>query len=192
VINKTVNKSLIKFIADFSPLAVFFFFYISSGKNLGTAIPPLIITTIISVFVLYYIDKTIPYIPLVGAVLISAFGGLTLYFDNPIFIYLKPTIINILFGLTLLISNKFFNKNFLKFFFQKAILLKEEGWNILNKRWAFFFFFLAMLNEFVWRTQSELFWVNFKVWGVLPLTIIFTGLQLPLIKKFNDETKINN
>ena len=187
-----MNKSLVKFVTDFGPLALFLYIYYSSGKDIKVALVPFIIATILALIFVWFIEKRVPMVPLLGGLLITFFGGLTIYFNNPIFIYIKPTIINILFGLTLLISNKFFNKNFLKFFFQKAILLKEEGWNILNKRWAFFFFFLAMLNEFVWRTQSELFWVNFKVWGVLPLTIIFTGLQLPLIKKFNDETKINN
>jgi len=178
-----VNKSFLKFIADFGPLLIFFTIYYKSGNNLSIAIPPLIIATIISVATVYFIEKKIPYVPLIGGVIISLFGGLTLYFNNPVFLYIKPTIINIIFATVLIIGKIFFNKNFLKFFFKTAFQLDESGWDKLNYRWAFFFIFLALLNEFVWRTQSEIIWVNFKVWGILPLTFIFTALQLPMINK---------
>ena len=178
-----MNKSLFKFITDFGPLLIFFIFYSKSGKNLSVAIPPLIIATLLAVVVTYFIEKKIPYIPLIGGLIISFFGGLTLYFDNPIFLYIKPTIVNIIFACTLLSGKIIFNKDFLKLFFKNAFHLDELGWNKLNNRWAFFFIFLAFLNELVWRTQSESMWVNFKVWGLLPLTFIFTALQLPLINK---------
>ena len=178
-----MNKSFLKFIADFGPLLIFFTIYYKSGNNLSIAIPPLIIATIISVATVYFIEKKIPYVPLIGGVIISLFGGLTLYFNNPVFLYIKPTIINIIFATVLIIGKIFFNKNFLKFFFKTAFQLDESGWDKLNYRWAFFFIFLALLNEFVWRTQPEVIWVNFKVWGILPLTFIFTALQLPMINK---------
>ena len=179
-----MNKSFLKFIADFGPLLIFFTVYYKSGNNLSIAIPPLIIATIIAVIVVYFIEKKIPYVPLVGGIVISLFGGLTLYFNNPIFIYMKPTIVNIIFAAILIVSKTYFNKNFLKLFLQTAFQLSEEGWNKLNFRWAYFFVFLAILNEIVWRTQPESTWVNFKVWGMLPITIIFTAIQLPLINKY--------
>ena len=123
-------------------------------------------------------------VPLLGGVLITFFGGLTIYFDNPIFIYIKPTIINILFGLALLFGKYFTDEPILKKILGNAINLDEEGWRILNNRWMLFFFSLALLNEIVWRTQSEEFWVNFKVWGILPITFIFTAFQVPLINKY--------
>ena len=178
-----MNKSLLKFIADFGPLLIFFTIYYKSGNNLSVAIPPLIISTIIAVAVIYFLEKKIPYIPLIGGIIISLFGGLTLYFNNPVFLYMKPTIINIIFAITLIVGKTFFNKNFLEFFFKTAFQLDELGWNKLNNRWAYFFIFLAILNELVWRTQPETTWVNFKVWGILPLTFIFTALQLPMINK---------
>jgi len=181
-----VNKSFLKFIADFGPLLVFFTVYYKSGNNLSLAIPPLIIATIIAVVVVYLLEKKIPYVPLIGGVVISLFGGLTLYFDNPVFLYIKPTIINIIFAITLIIGKIFFNKNFLKFFFKTAFQLDEIGWDKLNYRWAYFFIFLGIVNEIVWRTfapEKEYVWVNFKVWGILPLTFLFTALQLPLINK---------
>ena len=119
-----------------------------------------------------------------GAVLVSTFGGLTLYFKNPIFIYIKPTIINILFAIILLVGRYIFNQNFLKVLLNQAFKMDEIGWNKLNDRWAYFFLFLALLNEVIWRTQTESFWVNFKVWGMLPLTIIFTAAQFPLLNKY--------
>ena len=178
-----MNKSLLKFLTDFGPLLVFFTIYYKNGHDLSKAIPPLIIATIVAVVVVYFVEKKIPYLPLAGGIIISIFGGLTLYFDNPIFLYVKPTVINLIFGITILVAKIFFNKNLIKIFFKKAFELNELGWDKLNFRWSYFFIFLAILNEVIWRTQSEIVWVNFKVWGILPLTLIFTGLQLPLINK---------
>ena len=178
-----MNKSFLKFVADFGPLLIFFVIYYRSGNNLSVAIPPLIIATIISVILIYILEKKIPHIPLIGGIIITLFGGLTLYFKNPIFLYMKPTIINLIFALILIAGKVFFNKNFLKFFFKTAFQLDEIGWSKLNFRWAYFFIFLAVINELVWRTQPETTWVNFKVWGILPVTILFTAFQLPLINK---------
>ena len=170
-----MNKSLIKFLSDFGPLLIFFVVYYKSGKNLVVAIPPLILATLIAVIVIYIVEKKIPYIPLIGAFLISLFGGLTIFFKNPIFIYLKPTVINIIFAISLLVGKVFLNKNLLKIFFKNSLSLEEEGWNKLVYRWIAFFVLLAVLNEIIWRTQTEEFWINFKVWGILPLTFIFTA-----------------
>ena len=179
-----MNKSFLKFITDFGPLLVFFFYYYNSDKNLKIAIPPFIIATIISLAIVWMLEKKIPMVPLIGGILITFFGGLTIYFNNPVFIYIKPTIINILFGLALLFGKYFTNEPVLKKILGKSIVLKDEGWNILSRRWIFFFFSIALLNEIVWRTQSEEFWVNFKVWGLLPITFVFTAFQVSLITKY--------
>ena len=178
-----MNKSLLKFITDFGPLLIFFFFYYDSNKDLKVAIPPFIIATIISLVLVWFLEKKIPMVPLLGGVLITFFGGLTIYFDNPVFIYIKPTIINLLFGLALLFGKYFTDEPILKKMLGKSISLTDEGWSILNKRWMIFFFVIAILNELVWRTQSEEFWVNFKVWGLLPITFIFTAFQVSIITK---------
>tara|TARA_B100001146_G_scaffold134321_1_gene117861 strand:- start:413 stop:964 length:552 start_codon:yes stop_codon:yes gene_type:complete len=179
-----MNKSFLKFITDFGPLLVFFFYYYNSDKDLKIAIPPFIIATIIALAIVWMLEKKIPMVPLIGGILITFFGGLTIYFNNPVFIYIKPTIINILFGLALLFGKYFTNEPILKKILGKSIVLKDEGWNILSRRWIFFFFTIALLNEIVWRTQSEEFWVNFKVWGLLPITFIFTAFQVSLITKY--------
>ena len=107
-----MNKSFLKFITDFGPLLIFFTIYYKSGNSLEAAIPPLIISTLIAVAIMYFVEKKVPFVPLIGAVVISLFGGLTLYFNNPIFIYMKPTIVNIIFAAILIISKTYFNKNF--------------------------------------------------------------------------------
>ncbi|MDA7606341.1 septation protein A [Pelagibacteraceae bacterium] len=178
-----MNKSLLKFVTDFGPLLIFFVVYSKSGKNLTTAIPPLIVATIIAVLISYIVERKIPYIPLLGGIIISIFGGLTLYFNNPVFLYMKPTIINILFGLTLAFERIFARERILKKMLGKSMSLSDEGWKALTIRWIIFFFALALLNECVWRTQTEEFWVNFKVWGILPITFVFTAFQIFLINK---------
>ena len=179
-----MNRALTKFLADFGPLLVFFIIYFNSGQNLKLAIPPFIIATIIALLIIYILEKRIPMVPLASGILITLFGGLTLYFDNKIFFYMKPTIINILFAGVLFFGKYFTKKSLLKIFFQNSLNIKDEGWEKLNYRWICFFIFVAILNEIVWRTQSEVFWVNFKVWGLLPISFVFAASQVPLINKY--------
>ena len=183
-----MNRSLIKFIADFGPLLIFFTIYFNNENDLKTAIPPFVIATLIALIVIYFLEKRIPMVPLISGVLITFFGGLTLYFDNKIFFYMKPTIINLLFAAVLIFGKFFTKKPLLKIFFQNALNLENVGWKKLSYRWVYFFIFVAMLNEIVWRTQSEAFWVNFKVWGLLPISFLFAVSQIPLINKY----KLNN
>ena len=177
-------KPLIKFAADFGPLLIFFIIYFNNENDLKAAIPPFIIATLISLIIIYFLEKKISMVPLTGGILIGLFGGLTLYFDNKIFFYMKPTIINLLFAAVLFFGKFFTDKPLLKMFFQNAFNLENEGWKKLNQRWILFFIFVAILNEIVWRTQSEGFWVNFKVWGLLPISFIFAASQFPLINKY--------
>ena len=182
-----MNRSLIKFITDFGPLLIFFIFYYQGDKDLKVAIPPFIIATLISLAVIYFLEKRIPMVPLIGGILVTFFGGLTLYFDSKIFFYHKPTIINLLFAGVLFFGKFFSEKPLLKIFFQNTLNLEDEGWKKLNYRWIYFFIFLALLNITVVETQTEEFWVNFKVWGLLPITFIFTAFQIPLINKYKIE-----
>jgi len=179
-----MHKPIIKLAADFGPLLIFFIIYFNNENDLKVAIPPFIIATLISLIVIYFLEKRIPMVPLTGGILITLFGGLTLYFDNKVFFYMKPTIINLLFAIVLFFGKFFTKKPLLKIFFQNAFNLEDEGWKKLNYRWISFFIFVAVLNEIVWRTQSEVFWVNFKVWGLLPISFIFVASQFPLINKY--------
>ncbi|MFL2542948.1 MAG: septation protein A [Alphaproteobacteria bacterium] len=178
-------NSFIKLFIDIGPLAVFFIYYKVSG-DLIDAILPLMLATIISVVISYILEKRIPIMPTLGAGIVVIFGGLTIIFDNKIFIFMKPTIINIIFA-AILYGGIILKKPLLKYLLGSALKLEEEGWTILTQRWAAFFIALAVLNEIVWRTMSEEFWVSFKVFGILPITFIFTMTQFPLIKKYQVE-----
>ena len=177
-------KSISKILIDVGPLAVFFIFY--TRGNLQSAILPFMIATIISVLFSYILEKKIPIMPTVGAGIVLLFGGLTIYFDNDVFFKMKPTIINVLFAV-ILYGGMLVNKPLLKYLLGAALKLEETGWKILSQRWIGFFIALAVLNEIVWRTQSTDVWVNFKVFGILPITFIFTMTQFPLIKKYQIE-----
>ena len=177
-------KSLYKLLIDIGPLAVFFIFYTRSG--LQASILPFMVATVIAVLFSYILEKKIPIMPTVGAGIVLLFGGLTIYFDNDVFFKMKPTIINLLFA-AILYGGILINKPLLKYLLGAALKLEEEGWKILTQRWIGFFIALAVLNEIVWRTQSTDVWVNFKVFGILPITFIFTMTQFPLIKKYQIE-----
>ena len=182
-----MNKPIIKFATDFGPLLIFFIIYYNNENDLKAAIPPFVIATLIALITIYFIEKKIPMVPLMSGVLITFFGGLTLYFDNKIFFYMKPTIINLLFALVLFLSKYFTQKPLLQTFFQNSLHLQDEGWKKLNYRWISFFIFVALLNEFVWRKycpEQEYIWVNFKVWGLLPISFLFAASQYPLINKY--------
>ena len=173
-------KSIYKLLIDMGPLAVFFIFYTRSG--LQASILPLMIATVIAVLFSYILEKKIPIMPTVGAGIVLIFGGLTIYFDNEVFIKMKPTIINLIFAI-ILYGGMLVKKPLLKILLGAALRLEEEGWRILTYRWIGFFIALAVLNEIIWRTQTTDIWVNFKVFGILPITFIFTMTQFPLIKK---------
>ena len=178
---------MIKSVADFGPILIFFTIYLSNDNDLKLAIPPFIIATVIALTVIYFLEKKIAMVPLISGILIGLFGGLTLYFDNKVFFYMKPTIINVMFALILFFGKFFTDKPLLKVYLQNTLNLEDEGWNKLNIRWISFFIFVAILNEIVWRTQcpeNEHFWVNFKVWGLLPISFIFVASQIPLINKY--------
>ena len=159
-------------------------FWSKYDKNLMVAIPPFVVATLIALIIVYILEKKIPMMPLTSGVIITLFGGLTLYFDNKIFFYMKPTIVNLIFAVVLYFGKYFTKKPLLKILFQNALKLQDEGWKKLNFRWICFFIFVAILNEIVWRTQSEVFWVNFKVWGLLPISFIYAASLVPLINKY--------
>jgi len=192
-------KSISKLFIDIGPLAVFFIFY--SRSDLKSAILPFMIATVIAVIFSYIFEKKIPVMPTVGGVIILIFGGLTIYFDNDVFFKMKPTIINLLFA-AILYGGIVLKKPLLRYLLGAALKLQDKGWLILTKRWIAFFIALAVLNEIVWRTHiiyhyipfiftSEIteavstdIWVKFKVFGILPITFIFTMTQFSLIQKY--------
>ena len=179
-----MNKSFVKFITDFGPLLIFFTIYFNNDNDLKLALPPFIIATLVALLIIYYLEKKISFVPLLSGILITFFGGLALYFNNPVFYYIKPTIINLLFAGVLFFGKYFTEKPLLKIFFQNSFNLEDIGWKYLTQRWIYFFIFLALLNEVIWRTQTEVFWVNFKVWGLLIISLVFAASQITIINKY--------
>mgnify|MGYP001434477138 FL=1 len=177
-------KSISKLLIDIGPLAIFFIFYTRSG--LQASILPFMIATVIAVLFSYILEKKIPIMPTVGATIVLIFGGLTIYFDNEVFFKMKPTIINFIFA-GILYGGLILKKPLLKYLLGAALKLNDDGWKILTQRWVGFFVALAILNEIIWRTQSTDIWVNFKVFGILPITFLFTLSQFSLIKKYQIE-----
>ncbi len=178
---------LLKLALELGPLALFFVanayadrFGFAEGQRIFAATGLFIVATIVALGINYSLVRKLPIMPVVSGVVVVVFGGLTLFLQNEIFIKLKPTIVNTLFGLVLL-GGLYFRKPLLQIVLDSMFELTEEGWRKLTLRWALFFFALAALNEIVWRTQTTDFWVSFKVFGIMPLTIAFALAQTPLL-----------
>lgn len=162
------------------PLVVFFVTNAKAGIFAATA--AFMGAILASLAGSWLLERRIPTMPLVTAVFVLVFGGLTLILRDEVFIKLKPTIVNGLFA-AILIGGLLAGRSFLKPLMDSALRLDEEGWRLLTWRWAFFFVFLAIANEVVWRTWSTDAWVTFKVFGIMPLTIVFVLAQMPLIQR---------
>jgi intracellular septation protein len=191
---KEINP-LLKFALELGPLLIFFFAN-ARGEWLAERVPALgglggpifiatglfMAATAVALAVSWMLTRTLPIMPLVSGVVVLVFGALTLWLQDDIFIKMKPTIVNTLFGAVLL-GGLAFGKSLLGYVFDSAFRLDAEGWRRLTLRWGLFFLFLALVNEFVWRTFSTDAWVSFKVWGIMPITLIFTLSQMPLIMR---------
>lgn len=197
---ESVNPAL-KLVLELGPLMVFFFAN-TRGEWLVQKFPALaelggpifiatglfMAATAIALAVSWLLTRTLPMMPLVSGVVVFVFGALTLYLQDDIFIKMKPTIVNTLFG-AILLGGLFFGKSLLGYVFNSAFSLDAEGWRKLTFRWGLFFFVLAVLNEVVWRNFSTDFWVAFKVWATMPITILFTISQMPLILRHSLDNK---
>jgi intracellular septation protein len=186
---------VLKLALELGPL-VLFFFVNARGKSiidaygLGGIFPePIFLATgvfmvamLVSLAVSWVMTRHLAVMPLITGVVVLVMGGLTLWLQDDTFIKVKPTIVNVFFGAVLLIGLAF-GRSLLAYVFDAAFALDAEGWKKLTLRWGLFFFLLAALNEIVWRTQTTDFWVAFKVWGIMPITMIFAMAQLPLMQR---------
>jgi intracellular septation protein len=172
---------IVKLALDLGPLALFFFANTRYGIFAATAV--FMVAVLVALVVSYVMTRRLPIMPVVTAIIVVVFGGLTLILHDATFIKVKPTIIYGLFG-AVLVGGLLFNKPLLGVVFDSLFHLSDEGWRKLTLRWAIFFFALAVLNEIVWRNASTDTWVAFKVFGVLPLTIVFGALQVPLLRRY--------
>jgi intracellular septation protein len=170
----------LKLVLEMGPLVVFFLTNAKFGIFPATA--ALMASMVVTLALSWILTRHIPVMPLVTAGAVLIFGALTLVFQDELFIKMKPTIVNSLFGIVLL-GGLAMNKPLLPIVLDSVLKLTETGWRILTLRWGLFFFLLAGLNELVWRTQSTDFWITFKVFGTMPITIAFALAQIPLILK---------
>jgi len=195
------HHPLLKLALELGPLLVFFFANLR-GEWLVARFPalaelggPLFVATglfmgatILSLVVSKVMLGHLPIMPFVSGIVVLIFGSLSIWLQNETFIKMKPTIVNALFGFALL-GGLAFGKSLLGYVFNAAFQLDAEGWRKLTIRWGIFFLFLAVLNEVVWRNFSDNFWIAFKVWGTMPITIIFTMAQMPLVLKHSIPTE---
>lgn len=170
----------LKLALELGPLGVFFF--ANSRFGLITATGIFMAATIVALAASWYLTRRLAIMPLVTGIVVFIFGGLTLLLQDEVFIKMKPTIVNTLFG-TVLLVGLWFRRPLLGYVFDSVFRLDDEGWRKLTLRWGIFFFALAVLNEVIWRSFSTDFWVSFKVFGIMPLTILFTLTQMPLIQR---------
>ena len=193
----------LKLALEMGPVAIFVLVY-SQGERLINlfALPellqrPIFLATavfmaamVVSLAVSWVLTRSLPVMPVVTLIVVLIFGGLTLYFQNDTFIKMKPTIVNTLFGATLL-GGLLFGKALLKVVMGPAFAIDDDGWFKLSLRWGLFFLFLAVVNETVWRNFSESFWVGFKFWGMTGLTFLFVASQMPMIMRHSLEQDAN-
>lgn len=171
---------LLKLALELGPLLVFFFANFRYGIFNATA--AFMVAIVVALAASWLLTRRLPIVPLITAVFVLFFGALTLIFQNDIFIKMKPTIVNCFFAAALLIG-LFFGRSLLAYVFDSAFRLDDTGWRKLTFRWALFFIALAILNEIVWRNFSTDAWTSFKTFGILPLTVVFTLSQMPLISR---------
>ena len=172
---------LVKLALDIGPLVLFFAANSRFGIFVGTG--AFMVAVVAALLVSYTVTRQWPIMPLVTAIVVVVFGGLTLALHDETFIKLKPTIIYVLFG-GILLGGYIFEKPFLTILFDSMFHLTPEGWRKLTLRWALFFLALAVLNEAIWRTQSTDFWISFKLFGFVPITFVFAALQYPLLMRY--------
>ncbi len=175
------EPSLLKLALELGPLLVFFL--VNWRADIFAATAAFMVATVVALGLSYLKFRKLPVMPMVSAVFVIAFGALTLWLQDELFIKLKPTIVNLMFA-GLLTAGLVFKRPLLKLVLGEVFHLTDDGWRLLTLRWIGFFIFLALLNEAIWRLFSTDFWVAFKVFGVMPITIAFSIAQLPLLQKY--------
>ena len=182
--DKNQPHPLFKLATELGPLIVFFF--ANAKFNLFVATGAFMVAIVAAMIASYVVVRHVPMMAIVTAVIVLVFGTLTLVLHDETFIKVKPTIVYGLFA-AVLGGGLLFGRSFIAIMFDQVFNLTPKGWRILTMRWALFFLGMAILNEFIWRTQSTDFWVNFKVFGAIPITMAFALFQMPVIKRYHLE-----
>jgi len=175
-------KTMVKIITDFVPLIAFFMTYKIFDMITATAV--LLVVSLIGLAVHYAYHKTLPVVLIISTLIIVVLGSITVISGNTSFVKIKPTIVSLAFA-AILFHGVYYKKGYIKHIFNSAINLTEQNWIILSKRFALLFVCIAIINEIIWRTMPENIWVNFKVFGILAMTVVFFISQLAFINKNN-------
>ncbi|MEH2481409.1 intracellular septation protein [Nitrobacteraceae bacterium AZCC 2146] len=184
ILDKTVPHPLFKLATELGPLLIFF--VANAKSNLFVATGAFMVAVIVAMIASYVVTKHVPMMAIVTAVVVIVFGTLTLVLHDETFIKMKPTIVYALFA-GVLGGGLLFGRSFIAIMFDQMFNLTDRGWRTLTLRWALWFAAMAVLNELIWRTQTTEFWVAFKVFGMVPLTMVFAVTQMPLIKRYHLE-----
>ena len=182
--DKKQPHPMFKLATELGPLLIFFF--ANAKFNLFVATGAFMVAIVVALVASWMVTRHIPVMALVTGVIVLVFGTLTLVLHDETFIKVKPTIIYGLFA-AVLGGGLLFGRSFIAIMFDQMFNLTAEGWRKLTLRWTLFFFAMAALNEIIWRTQTTDFWVGFKAFGVIPITMVFAMLQMPLIKRYSRE-----
>ena len=182
--DKKQPHPMFKLATELGPLLIFFF--ANAKFNLFVATGAFMVAIVVALVASWTVTRHIPVMALVTGVIVLVFGTLTLVLHDETFIKVKPTIIYGLFA-AVLGGGLLFGRSFIAILFDQMFNLTPEGWRKLTLRWALFFVAMALLNEAIWRTQTTDFWVAFKAFGVIPITMVFAMLQMPLIKRYSRE-----
>lgn len=186
-VERAAPNPALKLAIEAGPLVVFFIANSRWGIITGTGV--FMVATIFSLAASWSLLRRIPVLPLATAVFVLFFGGLTIILNDDFFIKIKPTVVNTLFG-AILLGGVALNRLLMKPLLGTVLELTDEGWRKLSIRWGLFFFVLAILNEIVWRNVSTDMWVNFKVFGIMPLTILFSFSQVPLLNRYRPPEEV--
>jgi intracellular septation protein len=184
MMDKAQPHPLFKLATELGPLLVFF--GVNARFQLFVATAAFMVAIVAAMIASYVVTRHVPMMALVTGIIVLVFGTLTLVLHDETFIKVKPTIIYGLFALVLG-GGLLFGRSFIAIMFDQMFNLTPQGWRILTMRWTLFFLAMALLNEAIWRTQTTDFWVAFKAFGVIPLTMIFAITQMPLIKRYHLE-----
>jgi intracellular septation protein len=182
--DKKAPHPLFKLATELGPLLIFFF--VNAKSNLFVATGVFMVAVVVAIIAAYVVTRHVPLMAIVTAVVVVVFGTLTLILHDETFIKMKPTIVYTLFA-AILGGGLLFGRSFIAIMFDQMFNLTPHGWRILTFRWALWFLAMAVVNEIIWRTQSTDFWVTFKVFGMVPLTMLFAITQMPLIKRYQLE-----
>lgn len=184
-------NQLPKLLLETGPLVVFFvcnsyaveIFGATEKTKIFWATGAFMVATTIALIASKILFKKLPVMPLVGGIFVLGFGAITIFLQDEFFIKIKPTVVNLMFA-SILFGGLAMGHALLKFLFGEVFQLQDRGWKLLTFRWACFFVFLAILNEFIWRSFSTDFWAGFKLFGVMPITMIFAISQVGLLNKY--------